>query len=231
MNDLYTPSEEITEFVLIGKKINNHKRLCLHPVVNEKVGAEVPFTTESAKQIFALFSEYKYEQKVFENLIPKEIIYAKDSPEKGLELKWIVKKSKREIYYSKDNNEKGLESKAYNLPTLLFKYSKKKLYVFALSDIDVDNINQDTLLYHAPLFNISNNGAVCMGNVNLSKVEKFRTFDKCKEFLERLFFNSYFTHSNNEKLINTAYLLKIKEDVFFNSHNLIKTNLNLNNIL
>lgn len=231
MTTLYTPSEEVTEFVLIGKAINDRKRICLHPVKNERIGAEIPFTKDSAKKIFSLFSDYKYEQKVFEGLIPKEIIYAKDNHDKGLKMIWIVKKSNRKLFFSEQNKEDGLISENYNLPTLIFKYSDRKLFVYAICDANSNNINQDTELFHAPFYNVNGNGAVCMGNVNLNKVQKFKTFDKCKEFLESSFFNSYFTHSNFGEKITPEYLQKIKNEKIFNIQNLIKTGQNLNSIL
>ena len=231
MINLYTPSQEITEFVLIGKAIQKNKRICLHEVVDEKIGAEIPFTLESAQKIFSMFSEYKYEHKVFEGLIPKDIIYAKDSKEKGVQLVWIVPKAKRKLFFSEDNKNDELISEEYNIPTLVFKYSRKSLSVYAVCDANANNITQDTELFQAPFYNVSEQGFVCMGNVNINKVSKFKTFDKCKEFLETSFFNSYFTHSNNEKIITPEYLLKIKNEKIFNTQNLFKTKLNLNSIL
>lgn len=231
MSTLYSPSEEITEFVLIGKKINDVKRIALHPVVNQKISAEIPFTKDSAKKIFSLFSDYKYENKVFEGLIPKEIIFAKDDYEKGLKIIWIANKSTRKIFFSETTKNDGLISEDYNVPTLIFKYSNKKLSVFAICDSSSKNINQDTELYHAPFYNVDSDGAICMGNVNINMVQKFKTFEKCKEFLEKSFFNSFFTHSNFKQKITPEYLLKMKNEKFFNANNLIKSNKNLNSIL
>ena len=224
----YTPQIEVTEFVLIGKNSSIGKRICLHPVKNEVLGAEIPFTKESAKKIFSLFENYKYEKKDFEGLIPNEIIYAKDSINKGLQLVWSVKKGNRKLFYSEENEKQGLLTKEYLLPTLIFKYSNKSLSVFAI--VDNERINADSELYQAPFFNVNSYGNVCMGNVNINLVEKFKTFDKCKDFLENSFFNSFFTHSNSDN-INKEYLLSLEMNKVFNNKNLIKTNYNLTSIL
>lgn len=224
----YTPQIEVTEFVLIGKNSSIGKRICLHPVKNEILGAEIPFTKESAKKIFSLFENYKYEKKDFEGLIPNEIIYAKDSINKGLQLVWSVKKGNRKLFYSEENEKQGLLTKEYLLPTLIFKYSNKSLSVFAM--VDNERINADSELYQAPFFNVNSYGNVCMGNVNINLVEKFKTFDKCKDFLENSFFNSFFTHSNSDN-ITKDYLLSLEMNKVFNNKNLIKTNYNLTSIL
>ena len=111
---------------------------------------------------------------------------------------------------------------------MIFKYSNKSLSVFAI--VDNERINADSELYQAPFFNVNSYGNVCMGNVNINLVEKFKTFDKCKDFLENSFFNSFFTHSNSDN-INKEYLLSLEMNKVFNNKNLIKTNYNLTSIL
>jgi PRTRC genetic system protein B len=202
---LETISVETTEFVLLGKKSSIGKRLAFHPVQNEVVGQEVPFLKENAEKIFSLFKDFDYQTKQFEGLIPKEIIFAKDDPSKGLSLIWTRKKQSTPLLFT--NNHKNLEG-IYQLPTLLFSFKANTLKVFAIADQDAAKINLDTILYQPPFFNVNNQGVVCMGNINLNKVKQFLTFEKAKGYLENSFFQSQFSHSNDDKVITEAYLLE-----------------------
>ena len=231
MNTVY-PAIETTDFVLIGKSSIKGKRLCLHPVKNETIGAEIPFAKDTAKQIFAelIEKEEAYIPKEFEGLIPPHIIYAKDNPTFGVSLIWTVKKQKKHLVFSDNISNDLLKSDTYSLPTILFSFSKNTLKVFAISD-DIDNINEDTELFTSPFFNVYENGSVCMGNVDTSRAKNFKTFNKTQSYLESVFFKSYFTHSNNKEKITEEYILQNKNQNVWNKKNLFTTNLTLKNLL
>ena len=53
-----------------------------------------------------------------------------------------------------------------------------------------------TSLYHAPYFNIYNDGKVCMGTVNV-QIEKHTALEDFMVQWESYFFNSYFSHLMN----------------------------------
>lgn len=185
------PLTVTTDFALIGKSCSGQQFLELHKIDNGLIGAQIPFSKKTAQRIFSLFDTEKYISKSFKGVIPKNVIVAKDNPKDGLHLIWYVKPTLRTLYFS---NGCGVETGLYPLPSLVFRYHKKVLQVLATNARTIDT---ETTLFHAPFFNVYTTGKVCMGNVNVTGVERFESFDTTMEYLENAFFNSVFTHSNN----------------------------------
>ena len=77
-----------------------------------------------------------------------------------------------------------------NIPALLWKAGKNSLSIFAVQDVKV---NADTLLYHAPFFNVYAEGRVCMGNVAV-KIPNDCPLETFMALWQEYFFNSYFSH-------------------------------------
>lgn len=225
------PAIETTDFVLIGKSSIRGNRLCLHKVKNEKIGAETPFLKETAQKIFAQFSEYKEEHKpkIFEGLIPKNIILANDTATNGLAIIWTVEKQYKKLSFGSDCKKEGLNFDYYSIPKLLFYFKNSHLWVYAISD-DTTFIDENTPLFKAPFYNVYENGSICMGNVNLQKAKKFLSFNKIQVYLENVFFQSFFTHSN-DKAITVDYILKNQNAKFWNKKNLFSTELTIKTIL
>lgn len=84
----------------------------------------------------------------------------------------------------------GLPCGEASIPSLLWKATRSNLFVFAVTDED---INTDTLLYHAPFFNVSADGRVCMGNVSV-KIPNDCCLENFMKLWEEFFFNSFFSH-------------------------------------
>lgn len=60
--------------------------------------------------------------------------------------------------------------------------------------MDTDSqINEQTLLYHAPFFNLYNDGRVCMGTVKVD-IKADCHLEDFMQSCEQYFFNSYFSH-------------------------------------
>lgn len=77
------------------------------------------------------------------------------------------------------------------VPALLWKATRNHLQVFALKGNKRPTLK--TALHHAPFFNISSNGGVCMGTVSIDIDRTTRLEDFMAQW-ERYFFNSYFSH-------------------------------------
>lgn len=90
-----------------------------------------------------------------------------------------------------------------NYPALLFcliQGTANKLSVYALGD---DNYpTTASPIYNAPLMNVGINGLVCQGTASLPK--EITPTQQCLTQIEETLFNSYFTHVNNDKTINSA---------------------------
>lgn len=217
-----------TEFVILGKTYENNNYLTMHNVRNGKIGEEVPFTKKTAMGIFSIFEEYAYIPKQFSGIVPKNIIYARDTPTQGLQLTWTVKSTKKKLMFSPST---GLSNGMYSIPSLVFNYKKSCFSVYAICDSDYTKINEYTVLYHAPFLNVFNQGNICMGNVRLGKIENLSTFEACTSFLESAFFNSIFTHSNNRNVVSSKSVEQEKDATRWNTNNLHPTQKTIKSII
>ncbi|HEY4147629.1 MAG TPA: hypothetical protein VGM41_01805 [Chitinophagaceae bacterium] len=75
---------------------------------------------------------------------------------------------------------------------MLWKAIKERLQVFALKG--KTKPNADTPLQYAPLFNLSQDGRVCMGTVNIN-IDRQTGLEQFMAEWQSYFFNSYFTHT------------------------------------
>jgi PRTRC genetic system protein B len=129
--------------------------------------------------------------------------------------------------------ELGLESGTASVPPLLWKATPKKLTIFALNGRK--RPNADTTLYRAPFFNIYEDAAVCMGNVQV----RFPPDTSLEDFIARwqqYFFNSYFSHMLGGQSPVTVNIIDLWKKLVgtgkpFPMKVLKPTNLTLKNIL
>jgi PRTRC genetic system protein B len=85
----------------------------------------------------------------------------------------------------------GIPSGNANIPALFWKASKNHLQLYALKG--TVSLTEDTPLFHAPFFNVYENGKVCMGTVNI-KISADCQLEEFMEKWQRYFFDSYFSH-------------------------------------
>jgi PRTRC genetic system protein B len=74
---------------------------------------------------------------------------------------------------------------------LLWYATKQELTLFALAANR--RPCEGTPLYHAPFFNVNQNGTVCMGTVDVN-IKKSSSLEEFIAAWENYFFNSYFSH-------------------------------------
>jgi PRTRC genetic system protein B len=84
----------------------------------------------------------------------------------------------------------GIPSGVAHIPAMVWKAGKSSLQVFALTDTD---LTTNTILCHAPYFNVYAEGRVCMGNVRIA-IPKDCGLEQFMELWQSYFFNSYFSH-------------------------------------
>lgn len=77
------------------------------------------------------------------------------------------------------------------IPALLWKATKEQLYIYALKT--VKKPTEKTALYHAPFFNVHENGNVCMGTVDIEIESRCFLEDFIRQW-EAYFFDSNFSH-------------------------------------
>ena len=101
---------------------------------------------------------------------------------------WYTAAGKRDLLFSDDLEVPNGKAE---VPALLWKATEESLYIYALPNNKRPDRN--TILCHAPFFNIYDDGRVCTGTVeiNFSKAECLEDFTK---IWEANFFESYFSH-------------------------------------
>lgn len=120
-----------------------------------------------------------------------------------------------------------------NAPAMLWQATKNKLTVFALRGNRRPTLQ--TTLYHAPFFNVYDDGEVCMGNFDVS-IKNSASIQEFIQAWEAYFFNSYFSHlvnSHNPVQGNPVQLWKelLDSKLPFPKDRLVKTNFTLKDIL
>lgn len=148
-------------------------------------------TTESAKTLFNFVNNVEgIKDYSFSGITPKNIIKHKTDEKYVV---WETPAGIKNIIYKK---ELAIKSGEYYVPRLLWKLSGKKLCIWALLK-DVES--EKDKLYNAPFFNIYTDGSICMGSAKF--LENSYDYAKIISKAEGAFWDSTFTHSNNDQLL------------------------------
>jgi len=121
-----------------------------------------------------------------ESLLPENILYLHNGTD-GFAI-WHTPAMQRELIFTSDL---GLKDGYYPIPPLLWKADRENLWVYGLSTSKKPGLK--TKLYHAPFFNIHQDGRVCMGTVDIS-IEKHTSLEEFMRLWQEYFFNSKFSH-------------------------------------
>lgn len=143
---------------------------------------------------------------------------------------WYTKAKKQQLYFTENL---GIASGLANIPPLIWKADRETLSVFALSSDRRPSAG--STLFHAPFFNIYQNGTVCLGTVDI-QLKEINTVKAFTEIWQSYFFNSYFSHlmSGHNPVDGNCVMLwtdLINLDMEFPYERLIKSNQKLKDIL
>ncbi len=119
-------------------------------------------------------------------LLPKKVLYL--NPEQGGYAIWQTPAQKVDLFFIESL---GIPNGKASVPQLLWKATKNTLYIYAM--YTDSQINEQTVLYHAPFFNIYKDGKVCMGTVSVT-IKADCLLEEFIHLWEQYFFNSYFSH-------------------------------------
>lgn len=167
----------------------------LHDICNEGTKAKprveirtgTPITREA---LFAVLKSLGDKHALSADLIPENLL----SYSSGHQLWWRPAGNTQVFFKCK---ELGTRGAMVPHPALVFLVINGRYWVFALKESK--RPGRDTELFHAPYFNVYDDGAVCMGSAS---IPKDITSEHIKE-MEDSFFNSSFTHINGRvKKIN-----------------------------
>lgn len=151
-----------------------------------------PLTVKEAKRLAKDLNVERQDASSFlkpEGLMGTNILQV--DPSYGGVVIWFTKATTKELYFVENL---GIPNGTASIPPLLWVANKEKVFVFALKSGRRPTIN--TILHHAPFFNIYADGKVCMGTVDV-KIKKSSSLKEFTDAWESYFFGSYFSHLMN----------------------------------
>jgi len=184
-----------------------------------------PLTLDSLKAIFSFVNsneELKVKKYGFKDIITKRVL--KFSPN-SKEIIWVTESMQTGLLFKCT----GFKSGKYRIPPVLWILKNKSLQVFALKSTEAITMNTD--VFYAPFFNVNSKGDVCMGTAYFNN--RHTDYGKITADVEDKFFNSYFTHSQNEMLSADykKYMQNIRGKDEFDVSLLIDTKMKIKNLL
>ncbi|MFH6987923.1 PRTRC system protein B [Flavobacterium collinsii] len=149
-----------------------------------------PLTVREASALANSLQTEKEKNTAFlksEGILPSDILHIHPNTEKGTVV-WYTKAKQRQLYFVD-----GLQipNGIASVPPMIWYASKNSLTVFALASDRRPTVK--TKLYHAPFFNIYEDGKVCMGTVS-TDINNSASLEEFTRSWEHYFFNSYFSH-------------------------------------
>lgn len=149
-----------------------------------------PLTVKEAGVLAKALNTEKEKNKAFlksNGILPTTVLHINPNGEKGRVI-WYTKAQQRQLFFVESL---GMPNGKAQVPSMLWIASKNSLGVFAL--LSDRRPTEKTKLYHAPYFNIYEDGAVCMGTVNID-IQNAASVEEFVQAWEYYFFNSYFSH-------------------------------------
>ncbi len=143
---------------------------------------------------------------------------------------WFTKAQEKELFFVINLN---IPNGTAHIPPLIWSADKFGLKIFAFKSNQ--RPNENTPLFHAPFFNIYEDGKVCMGTVDV-KIKHSASLEEFTENWEHYFFNSYFSHLMNDhnpikgNCVNLWKELMVTKELF-PKNLLIANNKTLKNLL
>ena len=166
-----TPYVESYDMDDAGKPINAH-----------------PLSVKESEALAKMLSIKKKKEGNFlipQGFLPKNVLYTNNG--KNSCVIWHTAAQVADLLFDK---QLQIPCGKAPVPALVWKANRNNLIVFAIQDKSPD---EDTPLFHAPFFNLSQDGRVCMGNVKV-KIPKDCSLENFISLWQDYFFNSYFTH-------------------------------------
>ncbi|MDB5158306.1 MAG: system protein [Mucilaginibacter sp.] len=170
------PTEIYVESYDIGKQGNP---INAHPLTVKEMTA--------LSELLQATQELKNNYLQCRGVLPPKLIFV-NTQNNGYAV-WYTPQQEVSLFFT---DSLGIPSGKAKIPAMLWKATKERLQVFALKG--KTKPTADASLYYAPLFNLSQDGSVCMGTVNIN-IDRQTCLENFMAQWESYFFNSYFTHT------------------------------------
>lgn len=148
-----------------------------------------PLTIGEAQQLAKALNTEKGACNAFlkpQGILPVNVLHI--NPSENGSVLWHTRSMAKELFFT---DSLGIPNGKASIPSLLWFADKRCLRLFALAT--GRRPKASTPLYHAPFFNISDNGNVCMGTIDVN-TQKSASLEEFIAAWENYFFNSYFSH-------------------------------------
>lgn len=189
-----------------------------------------PLTVKEAQAFVKALNTEKDSQHFLKpkGIMPTNVLHV--DPANNGRVIWYTKAQQRQLFFVENL---GIPNGKAFIPAMLWIATNRGLSAYALKNDR--RPNQETVLCHAPFFNIYSNGNVCMGTVSVS-IKKSASLEDFTAAWEDYFFNSYFSHlmeKHQPVLGNCVSLWKklVKTGEAFPKDVLIPTKNTLKNLL
>jgi PRTRC genetic system protein B len=196
-NEQYLPVKALLIYRSVEQETNNYERHDAETYVESydigKHGNPINAHPLSVMEMTALSRLLQTTQELQTTylqtmgIIPQKVIYV-NAQNNGYAI-WYTPTQEADLFFT---DSLGIPSGKMKIPALLWKAAKESVQVYALKG--KAKPNADTLLYYAPFFNLSADGRVCMGTVNIN-INRQTHLEHFMAQWETYFFNSYFTHT------------------------------------
>jgi PRTRC genetic system protein B len=187
-NDIYSPQKALVVYI----SQNGNQEVYVEAYDMDRQGRPVNAHPLSAKESAELASsldnspELKRQYLKSKGLMPENILYI-DPQANGFAM-WYTPAREINLFFKP---ELGIASGKAKVPPLLWQAYKDTLYIYALKGSK--RPGEKTFLFHAPFFNVYEEGNVCMGTVDIDINSKCPLEDFMAQW-EHYFWNSYFSH-------------------------------------
>jgi PRTRC genetic system protein B len=199
-NKLLSNYNPVTTIVVYRN--NSSYYLETHKVLsNGGLGPGVPVSYETIEEIVETFYKEEKKSNVVSGLLPKNILAFENKARGKYKMIWHNIACRRQLFFTKPTKLKSVE---YNIPATIFKVEDNQLYVYCY---DKNDISLTTELLMPPYYNTSDNGYMCLGNAK-AELKTF-SYESLIEYWEKLFFDSYFSHVNDEEKCKSKNLKKV----------------------
>lgn len=150
-----------------------------------QMGAGKPLTRSALKKMLSLVTSHdKSIQATIKNMLPQNILYIDQRIGKHIII-WYQPATAQQMHFK----SMSIKSGTSKVPAMIYAVSDDKLYVYALNSGRRPDFK--TKLFHAPFFNVYEDGSVCMGNVK--KPEGIVDIASAMDAWEKAFWCSEFT--------------------------------------
>ena len=196
-NEQYLPVKALLIYQSVEQESDNYERQPTEIYVESydigKQGNPINAHPLSIKEMVALSELLQATQELKNNflqcrgVLPSNLIYV-NTQHNGYAI-WHTLPQEVSLFFT---DSLGIPSGKAKIPAMLWKATKESVQVFAIKGKAKPTAK--TPLYYAPFFNLSQDGRVCMGTVNIN-IDRQTCLEDFMAQWESYFFNSYFTHT------------------------------------